>query len=967
MKTAWLCIILLFLCVTGQTVCAQILIEANDLEYSENFDDDVSDLSDKGLLSHANTNAWVNNSTIVGWYAAQTSTNDWVQNYRGDNLTNGSLYSYGTVASERALGSLTTNASGDVVFGVLFQNNTVELQQVQISFKVEHWRRSNTTLIGYQRTKVSYAVADPINLTPAYLFNDNNFIELPEAFLVSIDTEQTQLSLDGNSVSAIITVRVPVTIPAGSQFFLRFDDDNLPEVDIGMGIDDVQVIFSADPAERITATSGYSVFPYLDMGIVADIEDENSTYIIPSNSDIVAWTQILNSFYDDNSLDDVDGSAYGYEAVEFTDVEGTVFHVLRKTNNSGYSWGTYVKPLMAGNAKLLIQSPHAFDDTKTGTQSAAVFDFTDAKGLMVSGISRCASDEFSSCSGETDACVGIGPDEKFRRSDVSHEPNSIYHLASTIVAALDPSLVFVQLHGFGEAVDNPDLIVSCGTKDAGLKGVPDYAVILRENLSLVNPGLDVRITHVDQYPDYAGTKNVQGRHLNLYPANICTNDAEPTTVTNRFLHIEQFPEYRSNPSNYIQLANALSQTINQNAYVRAISVTDELFFYEEKFENFYNFDEIHPIWGNNVQVLSWYAAATIDELFSKYHIAHGQLSTGGIYSFGPEGSTERALGSIATSGSALAGDVAYGILFKNESFQTIYGVELTYDSEQWRDSDEDGVQTVELSYRIADQIDLHPDALLDNNAFTHFPNGDLHSTDEGTSNQELVGNTNAVPIHVIIPFELAHGKEIFIRFFDRNDPGFDKAMAIDNFTAQFLFEEPMPVDWRYFKISGKMDKPVLQWGAENETECMKYDVLRSDDGLIFETIGTLGCKKETGTNHYEFIDGSPPWRKNTYYKIVQYDENGDVTFSPVKSFTRSPASEPRVYYSNGQLIIETDQELKLKTVNVFDFVGRVLCSGVPSPDNSTVYRFPCYTFPKEMLIVQLIFETSTYVVHLRLG
>lgn len=206
----WISLLILLIFYSGKT-SAQISIPSLDVPYQQDFN---------VLDDHATTNSWTSNVTIPGWYAANTNLNGYVINYRGDNNTNGSLYSYGNDPSDRALGSLTTDASGDVFFGAHFENNSgITANSIVLSFRVEHWRRSNTSVIGHQRTKVSYSTANNINVTPAYLFNDNNFVEIPEAYLISIDTNRTALSLNGNAIFTTLSITIPVSIPNGSEFF----------------------------------------------------------------------------------------------------------------------------------------------------------------------------------------------------------------------------------------------------------------------------------------------------------------------------------------------------------------------------------------------------------------------------------------------------------------------------------------------------------------------------------------------------------------------------------------------------------------------------------------------------------------------------------------------------------------------------------------------------------------------------
>ena len=957
MKTkAYFCF-LVAVVATPFKISAQVDINSDNFSYQQDFN-----------VLGTSASPWSDNTTIPNWYAA--NSNGTVLDYRVDNTGTAGLYSYGTDA-DRALGSLAANSTGDIIYGVLFQNNTGQtINSIELSFNAEHWRRPQTDVIGHQRMKVSYLIDNGIDVSDPALYNNPSFIDLPEAYLVTLDTIRTStITLNGNTYSALISVSLPVSIANGSQFFLRFKDENIADFDASLAVDDLQVIFRWSTAPRIQATSGYNIFQYLDMGIVMDIPngDNSPPYTAPSPAQMNDWQQILESFYDDHDLDDVNASAYGYEAVEFLDLMGTTYHVLRKQNYSTFYWGTYVKLVNAANNTLVIQSPHASDDLNTGTQGAAIFYRTESKCLMLSGTSRCAGDpNIAACHGTTTTCSNNNTELPFLESDVAHATNSIFHLATIVYAGLNPTAVFAQLHGFGQDNNDPDLIISCGMVNANFKSVPDYPVMVRESLLDLNASLDIKLSHVDDFAERPGETNVQGRYLNLYPHDICADGDAPQTVTNRFLHVEQYLAFRTFPNHYATLATALSTAINDNAYIKSISIDSNPFFYSEDFTGL-TYPGISHTWGNNVHLPGWYAAGTQDVLFSVFHIARGQLNNGGIYSFGPDGSDDRAFGSISTSPASSAGDVAYGVLFKNNTGVTLFGAELEYDSEQWRDSNIAGIQTVEFSYKVADEIELHPNALLDNTLYTFDSNGDLNSSNANGGSNALDGNANANHITFTASFILNPEQEIFFRFYDADNTGFDKAMAVDNFNVHFLTEPPMPVEWKYFEISGKNGKPILQWGADKEDKCNRYEILRSDDGKDYKSIAIIPCKRKLLNNHYEYIDYGSIWERNIYYRIVQYDENGDATHSQLKVFNATPSAKPLVYFRNGELYIEANGESTLLSVGAFDFMGRQLCQEMPSKVNNTTYNLSCPVAANQLIVVQLIFDSGNYVERLRTG
>lgn len=955
----------------------QVNIAGNGFQYQQNFNG----------LSTVDYSPWQNNLTIPNWYAVfENNGGTNFSQYRTINsVTVGALYSYGEGNSnERALGSLTRpDHTGDIAFGVLFQNNSgASINSFQLAFDVEHWRRGGTSRKGYQRTKVSYQIAPSIDLSPASLLSNTSFIDLPEAYLISNDTTRNAaMALIGNLNSEPVSVSVPVNIPAGWQIFIRFYDEDLPETDHGLAVDNFTISFYTDALPRISASNGHPIFDYLDMGIVSDIPDQTFGYTAPTDPEQNDWQTILENFFAGN-LDMVDASAsnYGYLVVELSDGLGKDYQILRKQSTSGNFWGTYVRAVSPlPGTRLVIQSPHPVDDLSTGTQGAAVFYHADAAFFMVAGTSRCASGNLASgCIGFTNEC-GYN---SFRMADVAHATNSIFHLATKTLAAQDQSLVFVQLHGFGLDDNTPDhFYISCGTENEFDKDFPDYAVRAREfikkpiieELVLGNDPINTIteiISHVDGPKPLSALTNVQGRFLNSYPENqICAGVAAPQTVTNRFLQIEQWINYREDQNRYVQLANALNQAINQTVE-RAVSINSEDFIYEQKFDA--GFDGLgipnatSHTWGNNLHLPYWYAAGTETGLFSSYNIAHGQMITGGIYSFGANNSLERALGSIATSPAGSSGEVVYGVLFRNDTGQTLRGLELDYDCEHWRDSNADEVQTVEFSYRIADEIKLHPNALLDDGLYIHAPEGNFSTPFDGIGPTALDGNSNVTHKNFELAIELQPGQELFLRFYDPDNTSNDKAQAIDNFTASFSSEAPMPVNWAYFKITKKNGKPLLQWGADNEDKCKNYEVLRSDDGEQFESIATLSCKGNRTTNHYEFVDHAIPSRKNTYYKIIQYDHNGDNTYSLVKVFVRDNFVKPNVYSENDQLIIAIDTEETLRAINVYDLMGRTLCSGKPNQSNST-YSISCPQVTSQPILVQMFFDDGYQVARVRLA
>lgn len=959
---------------------AQIPI-ADDVIYSQDFN----------TLGTSSSETWTNNGTLLGWYAAGEDESDanpatppipfFFTAYRGGSGTSstGRLYSYGNSA-DRALGALNQDDNlGSIAYGVHFQNTSAaEIRSFTVSMRVEQWRRTQTSTKSHQRIQVGYAIGTPaITLTPTWMLDGTQFTDIPEAYLINDDTTTLAASsnLDGNIAPNYhtITATVPISIQAGQHFFLRFLDENASGADVALGVDDLTITFSDSEQDRITAVSGSTVFAYIDMGMNLDIPDVGSpyTYHVPSNTDMTSWELILSHFFQGN-WDQVDApaAAYGYVLTNYTqEGTGNSYYILRKTNLSQFFWGTYVKAVTPTNSTMVLQAPHAIDDQYTGRQSAAAFQLTGAAHLFIAGAGRCLSNEFSPCVGQTKTCSLAQPrvDEDYRMSDPAHVTQSIFHLATVVLSQVYTSTVFIQLHGFSSGHPK-EFYISCGTMDGYQKSVPDHSVMMRERLKLWAPVWDIQIPHVDNDEELGARDNPQGRFLNLYTPslNFCENEIDPVTVTNRFLHIEQYNDFRKAPSNYVPFATALSNVINGNEYVRQIRISDVSTDYVQNFDGLpagYNGSAIHT-WGNNLHIPGVYSVRGVVGLFSNYSIGDGSASTAGLYSFGEAGSSDRALGSLSDG---TTGKIAYGFLFRNDTGAPIYGVDLTYNAEQWRKVNGQ-TQNVKLSYAIANTIDVTSNGLLNDALFTNVPAGNLISTQSsgtGAVNGNEASATTLIS-NLVIPLLLGNGQELFIRFVDENDngTGADVAMALDNFTVSFS-AVPLPITWRYFEVEKSGRYAILKWEADNEKDCGHYEVQRSPDGKHFESISTLSCQNKISTNSYEFRDFLPLRCPLVYYRVCQYDTDGAKTYSQVRVIQQRIRPEPMITYEAGALVIQTPQDEKPKFITVIDPMGRQLAQGVPSNEGYNQYQLDCMLPVNQLLIVRIQFAHDTYTTRIR--
>ncbi|HEX5399152.1 MAG TPA: immunoglobulin domain-containing protein [Verrucomicrobiae bacterium] len=197
-------------------------------------------------------------------------------------------------------------------------------------------------------------------------------------------------------------------------------------------------------------------------------------------------------------------------------------------------------------------------------------------------------------------------------------------------------------------------------------------------------------------------------------------------------------------------------------------------------------DSGSPSWVDNSTLPGWYISkSTAPNIVSDYTAGPGSSTTGAIYSFGAPGSTERALGSIASGSSR---NFAYGVRLRNNTPDAQTDFRISCTGEQWRNGGNTSAQTLEFSYRISDRPITNSGA-TSADAWTRVPALDFVTPTTSTTASALDGNVAAneqIFTNVELPGVMVEpGQEMLIRWLDTNDSGYDHGMAVDNLTVSF--------------------------------------------------------------------------------------------------------------------------------------------------------------------------------------
>lgn len=264
---------------TSTNLLAQIpLGSGSPVFYTQNFD---------SLATSGTANPWLDNSTILGWYASKSAGGATITTYRSDNGLTGALYSYGisgvSNVTDRALGSTSSGTPSTIAYGVRFTNDTPStLTNFSITYTGEQWRNGNNTFT--QTLAFSYRVSSaPITNSDAA--NTSAWTALTSLDFLTPNVGPSVLVLDGNaSTNRTVfnfTTLGGVSVGPSQEIFFRWVDINDTGNDHGFGIDDFAItyeLFDASPQppfilsqpQSISVTAGDNVqFNTLASGIPA--------------------------------------------------------------------------------------------------------------------------------------------------------------------------------------------------------------------------------------------------------------------------------------------------------------------------------------------------------------------------------------------------------------------------------------------------------------------------------------------------------------------------------------------------------------------------------------------------------------------------------------------------------------------------------------------------------------------------
>lgn len=163
---------------------------------------------------------------------------------------------------------------------------------------------------------------------------------------------------------------------------------------------------------------------------------------------------------------------------------------------------------------------------------------------------------------------------------------------------------------------------------------------------------------------------------------------------------------------------------------------------------------------------------------------------------------------------------------------------------------------------------------------------------------------------------------------DVNDPGFGVAIAsqrifglggstarIDNVSMSVSTTTPLPVELVAFELELKQDKVNLLWTTASEINNDYFEIQKSQDGFVFQTIAHVnGNGNTTQSFDYAFKDQLEQ-SGNYYYRLKQVDFDGTYAYSEVE-FVSYKNIKPAQVYPNPAVNVLSFKNIESETFQV---------------------------------------------------
>ena len=150
---------------------------------------------------------------------------------------------------------------------------------------------------------------------------------------------------------------------------------------------------------------------------------------------------------------------------------------------------------------------------------------------------------------------------------------------------------------------------------------------------------------------------------------------------------------------------------------------------------------------------------------------------------------------------------------------------------------------------------------------------------------------------------------------------------------------PAPVKFLAFTAEQQSSSVFLNWSTGSEQNSSYFEVQRSTDGINFTNIGKVAAAGYSSIiKNYSFTDnGASELTGTVYYRITEYDNNGETTVSSIETISTGKGNDVKVIPNpnNGSFTVVVVGEQEVLGLLIYNSVGQVIYSSSGKAEGSS--------------------------------
>jgi hypothetical protein len=133
----------------------------------------------------------------------------------------------------------------------------------------------------------------------------------------------------------------------------------------------------------------------------------------------------------------------------------------------------------------------------------------------------------------------------------------------------------------------------------------------------------------------------------------------------------------------------------------------------------------------------------------------------------------------------------------------------------------------------------------------------------------------------------------------------------------------LPIHIFKLKAINNGGKAQLEWEASTDAEASYFSIEKSEDGLVFTSIGKMSVTSTVNTvTKYSFED--PRFTKTSFYRIVVYDKSGKSKISNIEALSKTPLTGIQVFPNPAKIFVVVSGLKDKQKLVLSDYKGSVL-------------------------------------------